>query len=104
MDDRNLWMPEESTASTTSFGKRQIVAALFRHKKLLAVCCVAIIVDAVLAAILLPKYEAKMKILVKRERVDPIVTADQSTQVQIQNTVGEEEMNSEAELLKADDV
>src|SRR6185369_7333009 len=50
------------------------------------------------------KYESRMKVLVKRERVDPIVSPDQSTQVQVQNVVSEEEMNSEAELMKSDDV
>lgn len=103
MDDRNLWMAEEPS-SRTGFDKRVLVAAVFRHKRMVIVCCAAVVLGALLAGLLLPKYEARMKVLVKRERVDPIVTPDQSTQVQIQNTVSEEEMNSEAELLKADDV
>jgi uncharacterized protein involved in exopolysaccharide biosynthesis len=103
MDDRNLWMPEEQSSRAT-IDKREIVAAVFRHKRLAIVCCAAVVLGALLAAIFLPKYEARMQLLVKRERVDPIVTPDQGTQVQFQNTVSEEEMNSEAELLKADDV
>lgn len=104
MDDRNLWMPEESSSHANSLDKREIVAAVFRHKRLAMTCCAAIVLGALLAALLLPKYEARMKLLVKRERIDPIVAPEQGTQVQIQNTVSEEEMNSEAELLKADDV
>jgi uncharacterized protein involved in exopolysaccharide biosynthesis len=104
MDDRNLWMPEQQTSRSTSFGKREVVAAVFRHKRLAIACCVAIILGAVLAGLLLPKYEARMKLLVKRERIDPIVAPEQGTQVQVQSNVSEEEMNSEAELLKADDV
>lgn len=103
MDDRNLWMPEENSRSN-SFDKREIVAAVFRHKKLAIACCAAVILGALLAALLMPKYEARMKLLVKRERIDPIVAPEQGTQVQVQSNVSEEEMNSEAELLKADDV
>ena len=104
MDERNLWMPEGDEQRSSLIDRREVVAAVFRHKKLAGACAFLIILGALLAGILLPKYEAKMKILVKRERVDPIVTPDQATQVQIQNAVSEEEMNSEAELLKADDV
>ncbi len=104
MDDRNLWMPEESSTRSSSFDKREVVAAVFRHKKLAIACCAAVILGALLAGLLLPKYEARMKLLVKRERIDPIVAPEQGTQVQVQSNVSEEEMNSEAELLKADDV
>jgi len=103
MEDRNLWMPEEQSTESR-FDRREVVAAVFRHKKLAIACCSAIILGALLAGLLLPKYEAHMKILVKRERVDPIVQPEQGMQVQVQNTVSEEEMNSEAELIKADDV
>src|SRR4051794_1050166 len=104
MEERNLWMPEGDEQRSSLIDRREIAAAIFRHKKLAGACAVLIILGAVIAGLVLPKYEAKMKILVKRERVDPIVTPDQATQVQFQNTVSEEEMNSEAELLKADDV
>ncbi len=104
MDDRNLWMPEESSSHANSFDKREAVAAIFRHKRLAIACCVAIVLGAVIAALVMPKYEARMKLLVKRERIDPIVAPEQGTQVQVQSAVSEEEMNSEAELLKADDV
>lgn len=104
MDDRNLWMPEDHSSRTSSFDRREIVAAVFRHKKLAIACCAAVVLGALLAALLLPKYEARMKLLVKRERVDPIVSPDRSTQIQVQSNPSEEEMNSEAELLKADDV
>jgi uncharacterized protein involved in exopolysaccharide biosynthesis len=51
------------------------------------------------------RYEAQMKILVKRERVDPLVTPDQSSpQQQFLLGVTEEELNSEVELLKSRDL
>jgi uncharacterized protein involved in exopolysaccharide biosynthesis len=101
--EQNLWAPE-SGGKTNWLDKREVTAAIFRHKALVAVCAVIIVLGAVMAGLFLPKYEARMKILVKRERVDPIVSPEQSTQVQVQNVVSEEEMNSEAELMKADDV
>ncbi len=45
-----------------------------------------------------------MKILVKRERVDPVVTAEASALPQFALAVTEEEMNSEVELLKSRDL
>ena len=38
MDDRNLWMPEESSSHANSFDKREAVAAIFRHKRLAMAC------------------------------------------------------------------
>jgi len=60
---------------------------------------------AILAAMLQAnRYEAGVKILVKRERVDPVVTSEASTQSQFAPGVTEEEINSEVELLKSRDM
>src|SRR6185369_16671357 len=103
MEERNLWISNDGDRSNW-LGKREIAAAVFRHKTLALFCVVLIVAGAAISGIFLPKYESRMKVLVKRERVDPIVSPDQSTQVQVQNVVSEEEMNSEAELMKSDDV
>ncbi|MGH9896039.1 MAG: GumC family protein, partial [bacterium] len=60
---------------------------------------------AVFVVVLLrpPRYEAQMKILVKRERVDPLVTPEESSQRSLLG-VTEEELNSEVELLKSRDL
>ena len=64
-----------------------------------------ILLGAILAAVLQPnRYEAGMKILVKRERVDPVVTAEASALPQFALGVTEEEINSEVELLKSRDL
>jgi uncharacterized protein involved in exopolysaccharide biosynthesis len=64
-----------------------------------------ILSGAILAALLQPnRYEAGMKILVKRERVDPVVTAEAFALPQFALEVTEEEMNSEVELLKSRDL
>jgi len=54
---------------------------------------------------LLPtKYRAETKLLVKRERVDPVVTPEQNAPVMFHDTVSEEEINSEVELIQSQDV
>ena len=60
-----------------------------------------------MSALLLPrKYEAEMKILVNRERVDPVVTSNPEAQAgpSIVPVVSEEDLNSEVELLKSRDL
>ncbi len=51
------------------------------------------------------KYESRMEILVNRERLDPVVTTESTTQLpQMAPQVTEEEINSEVELLQSRDV
>ena len=46
------------------------------------------------------RYEAEMQILVKRDRVNSLVTAEATSAPPVDNPVTEEEINSEVELLK----
>lgn len=61
---------------------------------------------AVLAivALMKPEYEASMKVLVKRERMDPVMTASPAEQSRDRVEVTEDELNSEVELLKSRDL
>jgi uncharacterized protein involved in exopolysaccharide biosynthesis len=60
---------------------------------------------ASIAVLLQPKtYEAQMKILVKRERVEPVVSADPDLPTQARTDVTEAELNSEVELLRSRDL
>ena len=64
-----------------------------------------LVLATVLGIILLPNdYEAKMKILVKRERVDEAVTPGRDAVISNPGGVTEEELNSEVELLKSRDL
>jgi uncharacterized protein involved in exopolysaccharide biosynthesis len=85
---------------------RDVLAPLFRHRRLLIVSFLGIFLGGLLSAIVKPKqYDANMKILVKRERVDPVVTTDATTQgSQPAPAVTEEELNSEVQLLKSRDL
>jgi len=64
-----------------------------------------IFLGSVVAAFLLPKqYQAEMKILVKRERVDPVLTSDKTTIIDSRSEVTEEQVQSEVELLRSRDL
>lgn len=85
---------------------RDLVSPLFRHRRLATFCFLGFLVCSIAAAVLLSrKYESKMEILVNRERLDPVVTTESTTQLpQMAPQVTEEEINSEVELLQSRDV
>src|SRR5580658_9537010 len=86
---------------------RDVVAPVFRQRRLATLIFAGIFVGAILTALLLPrKYEAEMKILVNRERVDPVVTPNPDMPVPTGplTAISEEDMNSEVELLKSRDL
>jgi len=84
---------------------RDIATPLFRHPRLVVLTFLALVLGMVLGIILLPKdYEAKMKILVKRERVDAAVSPGRDAVMSNPGEVTEEELNSEVELLKSRDL
>jgi len=88
-----------------NFTLRDLVAIGFRQKRILVLTFLGIVTGVVMASLLFPaKYAAKTKILVKRERMDPVVTPEQTAPVMFRDTVSEEEINSEVELIQSDDV
>jgi uncharacterized protein involved in exopolysaccharide biosynthesis len=81
---------------------RDVATPLFRHPKLVLLTFLSFVLGAVLGIILLPRdYEAKMKILVKRERVDAAVSPGRDAAMSNPGDVTEEELNSEVELLRS---
>jgi len=92
-------------ASGFSFTLRDLLAIGFRHKRAFVLCFGGILAGSVLAMFLVPpSYESVGQILVMRERVDPVVSAEKNDPMQVRGEVTEEEMNSEAELIASDDV
>ena len=86
---------------------RDAVMPIFRHRRLVTLVFLGIFLGAILGMLLLPrKYEAEMKILVNRERVDAVVTpdADNANGPGIVPAVSEEDLNSEVELIKSRDL
>ncbi|PYX33051.1 MAG: hypothetical protein DMG77_02120 [Acidobacteria bacterium] len=88
-----------------SFTARDVVAIGFRHQRVMVLCFLGVVLGVGLSALLLPsKYRAETKLLVKRERVDPVITPEQNAPMVFHDTVGEEEINSEVELIQSQDV
>ncbi len=88
-----------------SFTARDVVAIGFRHQRVMVLCFIGVALGVMASALFLPvKYRAETKLLVKRERVDPIISPEQTAPMMYHDTVGEEEINSEVELIQSQDV
>lgn len=88
-----------------SFTLRDLLAIGFRHKRAFVLCFCGILAGSVVAMFVVPPtYDSVSQILVKRERVDPVVSAEKTDQVQMREDVTEEELNSEADLILSEDV
>jgi uncharacterized protein involved in exopolysaccharide biosynthesis len=84
---------------------RDVVAVLFRQRRLLLASFVVILIAAVVSGVLIPTYQAEMKILVRRGRVDPVVTSQPERDAQVvREEITESELNSEVELLNSQDL
>lgn len=93
--------PGQAPVSLTT---RDLVAMGFRHRRALLISFFAVLLATAITAEILPRYEAHTEILVHRERVDPVASASAGSPMVVTNFVTEEELNSEAELIKSDDV
>src|SRR5215471_16163008 len=83
---------------------RDLVAIVFRRKRLILISFFCLCGLATLLLSFVPNtYDAEMKILVKQSRVDPPVTPDQG-QTQRVGNLTEQDLESEAELLRSRDV
>ncbi|MFZ0745013.1 MAG: Wzz/FepE/Etk N-terminal domain-containing protein [Terracidiphilus sp.] len=93
--------PEEEAISL-----RDLIAPLFRRKKILIITLAAAFAVLVpLGLLVLSKFKSQMAILVNRERVDsPVTTGVPNQTITEQIAVAEEEINSEAELLLSQDI
>jgi uncharacterized protein involved in exopolysaccharide biosynthesis len=99
LTDRGM---RESSALTT----RDIVEVGVRRRGSFTFCFAVVFLGAVAAALVMPKrYESETKILVHRERADPLVTAQQTAAVE-QNmpSLTEEDINSEVSILRSQDL
>ncbi|MGH9540231.1 MAG: GumC family protein, partial [Terriglobales bacterium] len=84
---------------------RDLFAVFFRQRRLGVSSFVAIFCGLVLYGIFSPSYQAHMKVLVRRGRVDAPVTATPSPSPMFQHDeITEEELNSQVELLNDDEI
>jgi uncharacterized protein involved in exopolysaccharide biosynthesis len=97
-----LKRPEQRAASPTM---RDVLAVLFRQQRVVRISFCVALAAALLYWLVTPRYEAHMKVLVSKGRIDPAVTPTptQTPQLGLQE-VSEEELNSEVELLRDDEI
>jgi uncharacterized protein involved in exopolysaccharide biosynthesis len=90
---------------TLPFSVKELVGAIFRYKKTALLCFFGIFSGAVLAAFLQPaQYTAATEFLVGEGRVDAVVSTEPTVQPPMAKPVSEEDLNSEIELLRSQDV
>src|SRR5438067_11610205 len=98
---------------TTGIGANAIslrdgAGALFRRRALVLSIFLIVVVGTAIVTFLLPnKYESRTKILVKNQRVDVAITAEQTGGAPpptVDNEVSENQINSEIELLTSKDL
>ena len=84
---------------------RELAMVLFRQRRVFVWASVIVFAAAVLYALVGVKYQAEMKILVRRGRADTPVNAGENAPLDLTRmAVTEEELNSEAELLRDEEV
>jgi uncharacterized protein involved in exopolysaccharide biosynthesis len=100
MRDEDLMRKEEVSPTM-----RELAMVLFRQRRLFAGVAGLIFVLAVVYALAGATYRAHVRVLVRRGRSDPPVAAQENAPPDFARVeVTEEELNSEVELLKDDDV
>ncbi len=84
---------------------RDLLAVLFRQGRLALVSFMAIFMAVLGYGVFAPTYQAHMSVLVRRGRVDPLVTPAPTPSPMFQrDEISEEELNSQAELLHDDEI
>src|SRR5467141_2306253 len=95
----------DAAEGTPSLRLRDFLEIGFRQRRVIINSFLGIFSVAVLLGFLLPKkYEAQMKILVRHERAESVVSPERESPVQWRTEVSEEELQSEAELIKSRDL
>ncbi|HZR64611.1 MAG TPA: hypothetical protein VFA85_05640 [Terriglobales bacterium] len=84
---------------------RDLAAVFFRHQRLLGFSFATVLIAGTLYPLVFPSYKAEMEILVRRGRIDPVVTPTPSPSPAFEHDeITEEELNSEVELLRDGDI
>ncbi len=103
---RRLHMSDEATSRTgfrdaPSPTLRDVLAIMFRKRRVALFTFVAVMAATMVYAWWSPSYQAHMRFLLRRGRIDPVVTSQQNGPLEIARPeISEEELNSEVELLR----
>jgi len=83
---------------------RDLLSVLFRQHRVAMFWFAAVFIAIVAYGLIAPPYQSEMKILVERGREDPVVAPTPSQPQFVRDAVTEEELNSEVELLRDDEI
>jgi len=83
---------------------RDLLSVLFRQRQLAIVAFATVFLGILIYGLVAPPYKSEMKILVQRGREDPVVAPTPSQTEFVRAAVTEEELNSEVELLRDDEI
>lgn len=83
---------------------RDLLAVIFRQRRLAVITFVLALAAIMTYRLVAPSYQAEMKVLLRRGRIDPVVAPTPSQAEFVRQGVTEEEVNSEVELLRDDEI
>src|SRR5262245_7207694 len=84
---------------------RDFSGVLFRQAPIAIFCFLLVVAVAVVAILMMPdRYQSEMRILVKHDRADALISASAGAGPLLAPDVTEQELNSEIELLQAPDI
>jgi uncharacterized protein involved in exopolysaccharide biosynthesis len=90
----------QQPSSTLSF--KDVMLMIYRRKWVALTLFAAIFLTAAVVTMLMPSiYVARAKVLLKRERVNTVVSVNEGTNTDIKPQISEETLNSEIEILKS---
>jgi hypothetical protein len=92
------------SARAPAVSMRDVLVIIFRQRRLLLISFVITFLAVLLYGLLTPSYQAQMKVLVRRGRIDPVVTSTPTQPPLFREEVTEEELNSEVELLRDEQI
>ena len=93
-----------SNSLPTSPTPRELAAILFRHPRLMAGTTGGVLLVTILFAVFSARYESHFRVLLRRGRIDPVISAQASSLGFARPEITEEELNSEVELLRGRDL
>ena len=97
--------PDERIIAIPPSQPSDLLAPLYQHRWAALITFWVIFGGAAAGiAMMKPQYNATMKVLVKRERMDPVMTPSANASSQTGQNVTEDELNSEVEILKGRDL
>lgn len=101
MQDEMLVRERRFASASASPTVRDVLAVLFRQRRPAATSFLLVLIATIAYLLLAPAFQAHITVLLRRERIDPAVTAEANEPLQLSHMeVSEEDLNSEVALLQ----